>query len=124
MKKKLLYFGCIGHAGHSLFEYDSPGGYIRATSANLREYFPQSNLECLKAIDGTFGPHTREQGKYNDCTIPPLRIVSWWDYTIDSRPGSNSNLIGIGYESAEEMIDDAYKIFPSVMNRQPRPTKA
>ena len=118
--KNLLYFGCkeAGGAGH--FLYDSYLGKITG-----REHLQKikANTQLLKYIDGMYTPLTNQQGQYNDCVIPPYRIVAWWDYTGDDRSGSNSNLIGIGYESAEEMIDDAYKIFPSIMNRQPRPTK-
>lgn len=118
--KKLLYFGCLGGKGH--FLYDEFGMTIREETACLK-YMPDVNVKILQYLDGTFTPTNLSQGKYNDCVVPPLRIVAWWDYSLDSRGGSNSNLIGYGYESAEEMIDDAYKIFPSVMNRQPRPIK-
>jgi hypothetical protein len=68
------------------------------------------------------GPFTPENCiGYQESTIPPLRIVSWVDNSVDHRPGSHSTLIGVGYDSAEEMLDDAPSWFPSVMKRQPRP---
>ena len=115
--KRLLYFGCMRDKGHNLF--DESGCSIRSRLVGI----PNVNEQIFEIIDASFTSRDLTQGKYNDCVIPPLRIVAWWDYSIDSRPGSNSNLIGYGYESAEEMIDDSYKIFPSVMNRQKRPVK-
>lgn len=117
--KKLLYYGCIREKGHNLFDTD---GYSTAPRESL---FPvKFNLQILKVIDGSFCPCNPMSQRYNECIVPPLRIVAWWDYSIDQRPGSNSNLIGYGYESAEEMIDDAFNIFPSVMKRQTRPIKS
>ncbi len=118
--KKLLYFGCIRVVGHSLFDGD--GNSINGRGHLLG--FTDVNTDILERLDGTFAPKSTEMGKYNDCIVPPLRIVAWWDYSLDKRGNSNSNLIGYGYSSAEEMIDDAYKRYPSVMNRQPRPVKA
>jgi hypothetical protein len=116
MKKQLLYFGCIGEAGHYLWYSDRSKAY----GSNAR--IDGVNEKLLQNLDSVFPPpEIVGTGIYNDCIVPPVRIVSWWDRSVDKRPGSNSNLIGVGYASAEEMIDDAYKIFPSVMNRQERP---
>lgn len=112
--KKLLYFGCIRDKGHYLWERE--GSY---TTNYERTGIPGINPSLLKHIDGIFCPgNTREQGRCNECIVPPVRIISWWDYTIDPRPGSNSNLIGYGYQTAEQMFEDARKLFPSVMARQ------
>lgn len=75
----------------------------------------------LHAIDGTFTPLISGQGAYKESIVPPFRIVAWHDYTVDSRPGSNSALLGIGYESADEMLNDAINHFPAVMQRQTSP---
>jgi hypothetical protein len=117
--KKLLYFGCMSRTGH--FLYDQDNGH----SVSGREHLlmPETNYGILKCIDANFTPKKLKSGIYKESIIPPIRIVGWWDYSVDDRSGSNSNLIGVGYHSAEQMIDDAYKIFPTVMNRQPRPQK-
>lgn len=119
MKKKLLYFGCMKEKGHHLFEHDDSYSSDRRGEIIFRDY--PVNARVLDYLDGTFAPCDRTEGVYNDCVIPPLRIVAWWDLSVDDRPGSNSVLIAFGYNSAEEIIDDAYKLFPTVMNRQPRP---
>lgn len=105
--KILLFFGCENVTGH----YWSGGSF---------RDIPGLTREIEYKIDTTFAPrNTREQGHYQVCTLPPVLIVSWWDYTIDSRPGSNSNLIAYGYDNVEEIFKDAKIKFPSVMNRQP-----
>lgn len=109
MNKKLFYFGCIGEKGHYWFPQKP---------LNL----PRVNMNVFDVIDATFTPgNTREQGAANEVVIGPIRIIAWCDYTVDSRPASNSNLIGYGYDNAEEMFTDAQRLFPSVMNRQPKP---
>ncbi len=117
--KKLIYYGCIQNVGHNLFDSENHSVAGREHLLGL----DKANTLILKCLDGTFTPKSMVQGKYNDCIVPPMRIVAWWDCSLDHRQNSNSALIGYGYESAEEMIDDAYKKFPSVMNRQPRPVK-
>lgn len=118
----LLYFGCVGRSGHYLFGK----GEVSVKQYDLR--FPDANHHLVEAfyrggmLDGVLTPKDAAQGKYQESIIPPFRLVAWGDYTVDSRGGSNSVLIGYGYESAEQMLDDAPKCFPSVMARQSRPT--
>lgn len=114
MDKKLVYFGTDGRPGHFFFGGSSP------YAPGLLNDFPGINKILLLNIDGAFTPgNTARQGIYQVSIVPPVIIVAWHDYTIDSRPGSNSNLIGMGYENAQEMIDDAIKKFPHIMSRQP-----
>lgn len=109
--KKLWFFGCIGQPGHYWFgDCNYRGPAIEGV-----------NKQLFAVIDSTFPPGITTQGIYNDVVVDKVRIVSWWDYTGDKRPGSNSNLVGVGYESAEQMIDDAINKFPQAMSRQPRP---
>lgn len=117
----LFYFGCIECTGHYLFVKGE---------RSARDYdllFPDANQSLMKAfnrgaMDGVLTPPLAEQGKYQESIIPPFRLVAWGDYTVDNRCGSNSVLIGYGYDSAEQILDDAPNWFPSVMKRQPRPT--
>lgn len=114
--KKLFYFGCIGGAGHYLWESNSSKLYdprvIRTDGVNW---------SLLGHIGGVYTRPGLPEGVYNECIIPPLRVLAWHDYSVDKRGNSNSALIGYGYSSADEMLDDAAKKFPSVMNRQKRP---
>jgi hypothetical protein len=115
MNKRLLYFGCMGTPGHSL--YEDQHTTVHPKYANI----PGLNQRVLECIDSTFTPKDMKQGVYNVAVIHPVVILAWWDYTGDSRPGSNSALIGYGYATADEMLDDACKKFPVVMQRQERP---
>ncbi len=123
--KRLLYFGCMRGKGHFLF--DNSILYSHSIESVARS-LPGVNPSVLKYMDDTYVPYYKPEGLYNLCIVPPLIIIAWNDYSMDSRPGSNSNLIAYGYEMkgnyAEEIIDDAYKIYPLVMNRQKaRPTR-
>jgi hypothetical protein len=117
--KHLLYFGCIGRTGHYLHlnEHETCRDWW------LRENLPTVNPNLEMRMDGTFTPAgiVEKEGIYRESIVPPLRIVAWWDRSLDNRFASNSALIGVGYASAEEMLDAAVKLYPSVMARQPRP---
>lgn len=124
--KKLLYFGCIKECGHYLWVSE------RENVCNCSALKRYSGIDgvtdrFLNGIDGTYVPGTtQEQGVYQESIVPPFRIVAWHDYTVDRRPGSNSAILGIGYDSAVEMLADAVEYFPLVMKRQspPRPIVA
>ncbi len=110
MDKKLLYFGCIGGKEH----------YLWPQFETIK--IPGINSHLLQSLDGTFTPgNTNTQGLYQVSIVPPVMIVSWHDYSVDSRPGSHSTFIGYGYLSAQEIIEAAKKLFPDVMSRQPEP---
>lgn len=117
MNKILLYFGVWDVPGHYLHH---PGGRtVREESSGI----PNVNPSLLRHLDGTFPPPEKDGlGLYNESIVNPVRIVAWWDRSGDKRPGSNSVLIGYGYGSGEEMIEDAIKLFPKQMGRQGRPT--
>jgi hypothetical protein len=124
--KKLFFFGCGNNQkGHYLFESDDR---MNGHTDQISDRYGINRRILGGVIDSSFAPAgTDEQSKYQlsyICTTKAdfIKIVSWWDRTGDSRPGSNSSLIGIGYSSAEEMIDDAYVYFPMTMGRMPRPT--
>ncbi len=116
--KELFYFGCIRDTGH--FLWCGENYYCHTFHRESKILSVPENL--LRVIDGTFIPtETHNQGIYKTSNIGKTIIIAWHDYTVDSRPGSNSALIGIGFTNGEEMIDFAITKFPSVMNRQKRP---
>lgn len=121
-ERKLLYFGCIKEKGHFLWNSESWHHYYDQMAKEI----PGLNPNVLRHLDGVYAPydpHERE-GLYLESTIPPVRIVAWWDRSVDKRMACNSAFIGFGYDSAEEILDDAVSRFPSVMSRQPRPVPA
>jgi len=116
MRKKLFYFGCIGAPGHYLH-----GSHYGGDPALAAKEMPGINSRLLGSLDDVFTPaSTKQQGVYQVSAIPPVIIVAWHDYTGDGRPGSNSALIGYGYDDAEQIIEAAHGLFPTVMSRQPK----
>ncbi len=119
----LLYFGCIGDAGHHLWVSESRQV---ANITALRRYHPLPGVseDFLRHIDQTFCPSVSvPDGVYRVSYVPPFRIIAWRDRSVDSRSGSNSALLGVGYETAEELIGEARQQFPSVISRQRQPLR-
>lgn len=108
----LFYFGCLHQSGHYLFE--PPGVSVRG----------YTEIKCMsqalrRSLDTAFcPPETWQPGIWLESMVPPWRIVSWWDRSVDSRPGSHSTFIGAGYDSAEELLTAARNLFPQVFARQ------
>ncbi len=115
--KRTYYFGCIGEKGHYMFP------------ATRRSDFPGANYKVIQYIGGLYTPGgVAEQGKAQFSMIGPFTIIAWHDYTVDSRPGSNSNIIGFGFTGTKsEIITDMYKDFeirfPQVIKRQTTPVE-
>ena len=123
MEKKLYYFGCLSKTQKGHYLYRSEGS-SHGSEREAVAVIPNLSESLLKALDTTFAPNVngyQKEGLYNDCVVPPVRIVAWWDRSADDRGNSNSALMGYGYDNAEQMIDDACIKFPSVMGRQKRP---
>jgi hypothetical protein len=116
--KKLFYFGCIGACGHYLFP---------ALRDADKEQMPGVNFKVIQYIDGLYTPSEYgQQGAAQFTQVGPLSIISWHDFTIDKRPGSNSNIIGYGYtgdqkQIIEDMFNDFKIKFPQVYKRQTTP---
>lgn len=115
--KTLLYFGYIKEKGHYLWTRENCVITNRDALERLTGIRGVTD-NFLNAIDDVYTPLITAQGAYKEFFVPPFRIVAWHDYTVDTRPGSNSALLGRGYESVIEMLKDAENQFPSVMNRQ------
>jgi hypothetical protein len=112
--KRTYYFGCIGEKGHYMFP------------ATRRADFPDANYKVIEHIDGLFVPANTAQGAAQFSMVGPFTIIAWHDYTVDSRPGSNSNIIGYGFsgtraEIIAEMFKDFMLRFPQVVTRQTQP---
>ena len=118
--KKLLYFGCIRDKGHYLW-YSEQNRIANSSALKSITGIEGVTDNFLNSIDGTYTWNTYGQGICKYSLVPPFRIIAWNDFTVDTRPGSNSVLLGIGYESAQEMFAEAMKQFPSVMQRQTIP---
>jgi hypothetical protein len=111
------YFGCGDQAGHYIFPEGRSGthGYGRPI------------LERLSLFDGKLAP-------FNDRT--PYRAVfsrigslgytalSWWDNTVDKRPGSNSTIFcPTIVMTPVHLLAEGQRRFPWVFARLPEPLK-
>ena len=106
----MLYFGVKekGRAGHFLYDERLRHVGDPALFARLVEL----------GIDGVRCPvDTRREGAARVTLADEFTILSFWDYSGDSRPGSNSNFIETGVHSFEEMLERARRAFPSLFAR-------
>lgn len=104
------YFGCIGRAGHYLFA--APGSpRIEYTDTPFRHQ-----------IDGRFcPPGAQVQGRAQLTHLEGWTAISYWDRTVDARPGSNSNFLVPAYADFDQMVELATRHFPTVLARLPSP---
>lgn len=105
------YFGCWDRAGHHV--YTPQGTYAE-------RYDPATFLERL---DGLLPPADESQMEgaaklyhFNGCTV-----LSFWDRTIDKRPGSSSTFLMPGKLAFGEMVELCEHNFPGIYRRFPFP---
>lgn len=115
MKLIPLYFGCHREAGHYLFTVG-----MESLGARRNSY---RDLETF--IDGSFCPtglpQSQQEGVANlthmNRDYHGLTILSFWDRSVDSRPGSNSNFILPGVLNFQQALEESKKQFPKVFSR-------
>ena len=107
---RVFYFGCIDVAGH----------YMHASS-------PPRNLEERRAVSQL--THSNPWGLNIDGGLCPRRggalvhhkdgwtALAFEDFTVDSRPGSNSVFLAEGTYDFDEMARIAEEYFPAVWAR-------
>ena len=112
---KVFYFGCYGNAGHYM---RAPGGSaLRSTRAE--HDFTISNPWGYN-IDGELcvSPERRQvQGVTKVHHKDGWTAISFWDRSVDSRPGSNSALLAEGEHTFEGMMALFNHYFPEVLKR-------
>ncbi len=123
--KSLFFYGCMQkHAqGHYLWETETSNIDSLNNESTIRLLMPGINTNVIERIDMLFTPPQIlvPEGVYNECIVPPMLIIAWWDFSVDKMGDSNSAFIGYRYNSAEEILFDAAKLFPSVLARQRKP---
>lgn len=108
-----LYFGCHRAAGHYLFK----PGMREAYGAELRK---------LNNFDGLLPPQNDRAGYV--ATVSRLgawgvTALAFWDYTVDTRGGSNSVFYAPSLTiSPEDLLAQAREQFPEVWARLPAVT--
>lgn len=103
----MIYFGCKNEAGH--YCWDETG----------KRLFRHENLFLLN--------HDTKLAPQNDKTesrailhhYPDFTVLAYWDYKVDSRPGSNSMFLTNGKKSPQEIIDEIKTSFPDIWERSP-----
>ena len=104
----IYYFGCIGQHGHYMFK---PGS--RMTDWMFLDKNPWGH-----SIDGRLCPDEKQiEGQARIHQKDGWTALSFWDRSIDRRPGSNSNFLAEGDHTFDEMMLLANEHFPEVMER-------
>jgi hypothetical protein len=101
---KIYYFGCIHEAGHFLWEPPSHGARKEATTPWGRN--PDGTL-CPKRGEGGALLHHKDG----------WTAIAFVDYSVDTRPGSNSAFLAEGIFTFDEMKQLAAQHFPEVWQR-------
>jgi hypothetical protein len=91
------YFGCVGDVGH----------YMHTPDLESDWDFLRHNPWGVEIDDGFKGLQHKEG----------WTALAMVDYTVDSRPGSNSVFLAEGTYSLNEMIEIAKRDFPSISER-------
>ena len=119
MSAEIYFFGVISpdNLGHHLYR---PGG-TWATEHSLPDDFPCS----IAGLDQCFLParQPQEQGRARLWRTRGWTIVSFWDRSGDSRPGSNATLIARGRLDLNEVLDRARISFPEIVARWKFPVR-
>lgn len=110
-----FYFGCDHGPGHYLMHANR----ARVSNAGWRR---------LTRFDAMLAPQMRSQDSVLYQAVVSrlggyrLFALSWWDRSVDSRPGSNSIIFGPNVDyPAEQLLRDAEERFPWVFARLPQP---
>lgn len=107
------YFGCGDDSGHYLF---SPG-------LSPRRFGGDYQLDqTLSRFDGKLAPidSKRYVAAYSVLGGIGWTAISWWDNTVDRRPGSNSIIFRKAYTDPYLLLADAQERFPWVFKRLPQ----
>jgi hypothetical protein len=124
---KIFYFGCVEQAGHYLWVPGPRSAYRESTPWGANAPWGANG------IDGMLAPHENPRCGYLtkgygcDCSqregVAAIHYkdgwtaISFWDRSVDTRPGCNSTFLADGNYTFEEMLAHAQNYFPSVMER-------
>lgn len=111
----VLYYGCAnGHSGHFLVE----GGMKSVPYHDERDSLPKAFAPNGAVLDGGFCPvQTKAHGASLMHYVHGYTVLAMWDYSQDTRPGSNAVFIANGWHSFLAMKRIAAYQFPDVWQR-------
>jgi len=115
-KNDALYFGVESksNVGHYYFYRD---GRRMLEPNNIKDSFLPESLGYYGLIDGGFCLKKGVQGHALIHFIEGWTVLSFWDSSGDSRPGSNSNFVIKGRHSFNEMVEISKALFPTIWQR-------
>ena len=103
---RIYYFGCWNGCGHYLKDHAS------------RDVNMYDNDLPWALIDGELCPEdTRKEGIVKIHHRKGWTAAAFWDYSIDSRPGSNSVLFAEDLLDITDIIGEFKETFPKIYNR-------
>lgn len=110
---RAFYFGCWGDTGH--FLWNSRKQSFHRYSDGLPNDFPVEPT----LLDGTFIPPKapKIEGLAHFSYVNGWSLIAFPDYSVDSRPGSNSVFLVSGQRSFEQTLALSKKSFPEIFNR-------
>lgn len=111
-----LYFGCADASGHHIFHSQSMSSTY--------------SFRLLTNYDGSLAPqHDRTPyiaaiSRIAGLGSRGMSALSWWDNTVDTRPGSNSIIWAPGIDLTPAQMQAGGELkFPWVFVRLPQPLK-
>lgn len=111
---KTYYFGCIDQPGHYMFS--SPKSYSLEDRRRTAD-FAYTNPWGTKIDGGLCSVGQQFEGWANLHHKDGWTALSFWDRSVDDRPGCNSNFLAEGDFSFDDMLSLARIHFPEVVNR-------
>ena len=115
MLDRWLYFGC---------KDGTPGHYLWGEGMSS---IWSGNLDFLNRFDALLPPQRSREGYL--ATISRLEgwgmtAMAWWDYSVDSRSGSNSIIFAPSLTiTGKDLLAEAQRRFPVVFARLPSPVR-
>lgn len=95
MSVEILYFGCIRQSGHHLHSKQNRSIRYHETPWGIK-------------LDGGVTGFQKKDG---------WSAYGFADYSVDTRPGSNSIFLCAAEVSADELLTEAFNQWPEVWNR-------
>lgn len=110
---QVWHFGCIGEAGHYLRKPDGSSGNVRTDQP---WGFKIDTRLCPQPESG--------DGKTAEHHKDGWTAVAFWDYSGDSRPGSNSVFLVHAEATTEQVLEAARVQWPHLFARRGFPLAA
>lgn len=110
----MLYFGVEDPQNKGHFFYDNSFSF--RSQSDWQRNFEHHLIYDLK-IDSGLCPKETKEGAAKLTYAEGLTFLAFWDYSGDSRPGSNSVFVTFGRLSFDQMLTVAKLLFPKIFAR-------